>query len=212
MVVTWADALTAVGSIASPILVLVLGILLATRQARSGELLRTRTDYYKVLVPNLNNLMSYMTFIGTWRDHAPTEIVALKRVLDKDFFCAAPLFSGRVRDAYSDFLDQCFSTFNNWGEDARIVSSAYRRRQAWRRNDSAWLPEWDHMFKKAEDDVISAEELTALRSSYDKLLAALVSDLAITRPKKNYTTTLVSLNAHAPRARPVSGRSPTAAP
>ncbi|MGY2873824.1 hypothetical protein ACVW00_001014 [Marmoricola sp. URHA0025 HA25] len=205
--VTWADAMSAIGSVTTPLVVVVLGLIYARRHSRSEELLRARIEYYKALAPDLNVLMCYMTFIGSWRDHSPVEIVALKRRLDQTFYCAAPLFSDPVRDAYVDFERFCFSTFNHWGEDALIRSGAYRRRQAWQR-EPGWALSWDAMFSKPDSDAIPASDLSGIRKAHDALIAALVRDLDLTRARSGYTTSLVSLNAHAPKQHDIEGWSP----
>lgn len=202
--VKWTDALTAIGSVATPLVVVAVGVLLARRQDRSSELLKARLEYYKGLAPDLNTLMCYMTFIGPWRDHSPVDIVRLKRRLDQNFYCAAPLFSDPVRDAYAELEHACFETFNDWGQDAVIRSGAYRRRQAWRR-EPGWETDWDLMFSKPDTSAIPASELTSIRATHDQLIAALVQDLDLTRARSRYTTDLVSLNAHAPRQRDIQG-------
>lgn len=59
------------------------------------------------------------------------------------------------------------------------------------------------MFTKTEASPIPAAELTKIRQAHDALVAALVRDLDLTRARGQYTTDLVSLNAHAPRQRDI---------
>lgn len=200
----WTDVLSAIGSVATPLVVVYLGVMFSRRQTRNDELLKARIEYYKALAPDLNTLMCYMTFIGTWRDQSPVEMVDLKRRLDQNFYCAAPLFSDPVRDAYEGFTRACFSTFNHWGTDAKIRSGAFRRRQAWKR-DQVWDPDWDHMFTKRDTEAIAGAELGNIRAAHDQLIAALVQDLDLTRARSEYTTNLVSLNAHAPKQEDIQG-------
>ena len=135
----WLDLLSAIGDIATPVALAGLGFVLTRRLNRNTELLKTRLEAYKALAPDLNTLMCYMTFIGTWVDHSPTEIVALKRSLDTRAFTALPLFEPpRARDAYDSFMDACFKPFGRWGQDALIRSGPYRRRTGWRRTDITW--------------------------------------------------------------------------
>lgn len=201
---SWADGISATGTIATPIVVAALGIVFATRANRSQSLLAARIEYYKALTPELNILMCYMTFIGRWRDYSPPDIVDLKRRLDHSFFCAAPLFSDPVRDSYDKFMALCFQTFNLWGQDALIRSSPYRREQSWR-GPQPWDAAWDRMFSKDPGDAVPATELTKIRRAHDDLLAAIVRDLDPTRARSRYTTDLVSLNAHAPKHTDIEG-------
>ncbi|MYR07782.1 hypothetical protein GTV32_16390 [Gordonia sp. SID5947] len=202
---TWLEVLQGVGSVATPVVVAVLAFVLARMQGRNDQLLAARMDYYRSLVPKLNTLMCYMTFIGTWAAKSPTDIVALKRELDHEFFCAMPLFDPRVKQCYDEYLRACFSTFNEWGKDARIRSGAYRRRAAWS-GTSEWQTEWDELFMNADEDTISGEELQSIQAKYGRLIDALVGNLKLTKAKVEYTTDLVSLNAHAPTPPDIPGR------
>jgi hypothetical protein len=203
MDVDW-QALSALGAIATPLVVLVLGFTLTRRQSRSEELLKARLDYYRSLIPKLNDLMCYLTFIGDWRDVSPPEVVRLKRDLDRELNCAAPLFSDTVKPAYDAFMNHCFRTFNEWGSDPLIMSSAYRRRQAWRPPEG-WEQSWDGSFAYSDAEVISGSELMSIRSAYDTLVKAMVTDLNLERSRSQYTSAQVSLNASAARRQDISG-------
>ena len=61
----WTDVVGATGAASTPVVVAVLAFVFARSQSRSEELLKVRLEYYKVLAPDLNSLMCYMTFIGT---------------------------------------------------------------------------------------------------------------------------------------------------
>jgi hypothetical protein len=203
MQVHW-EALSAIGAIATPLVVLALGFTLATRQSRSEELLKARLEYYRQLIPKLNDLMCYMTFIGGWREVSPPAIVNLKRELDREINCAAPLFSNAVKPAYDDLMNLCFKTFNEWGTDPRIMSSAYRRRQAWRL-PGGWDAGWNGAFAYPDDRVITGSELITLRAAYDALVNAMVRDLNLERSRSQYTSAQVSLNAHEARRQDIDG-------
>jgi hypothetical protein len=184
--------------------VLFLGFTLTRRQSRSQELLEARLDYYTSLLPRLNDLMCYMTFIGGWRDVRPPDVIRLKRELDRDFNCAWPLFSKGVKPAYDQFMNLCFKTFNEWGSDPRFLSSAYRRREAWCLPEG-WDRSWDAMFAYSDTRVIPGSELMALRSAYDALVRAMVKDLNLERSRSQYTSAQVSLNAHATPREDIAG-------
>lgn len=197
--------MTAISSAAVPVVVVALGVVLGRRQSRNTELLRVRLDYYQKLAPDLNRLMCYLTFIGRWRDESPVAIVELKRVLDSTFFVAAPLFSPAVGKAYKAFMDSAFRTFGEWGQDARINTSAYRRRQFWK-GSGGWADEWDPMFAVTDEEPISKQSLERFQSLYDSLISALVDDIDIARTRPRYTTNRVSENASAGRLKGVEGK------
>lgn len=196
-----ADWVAAIGSILTPVAVAVFAYVLTRRQSRSEELVSARLRHFDVLMPDLNKLMCYLTFIGDWKVVTPPEVVTLKRTLDRNFHCAVPLFSEPVLAAYNTFMDHCFTTFGAWGTDASVRSSAYRRRPCL----PGWEQAWDAHFAYSDNRAISAEELGATRDAYDHLVAAIVADVDITRARAAYTTSEVSLNAHAPKPVDVSG-------
>lgn len=201
----WTDAVTALSAASVPILVVGLGVYLGRRQSRNDELVRVRLSYYQQLAPDLNRLMCYLTFIGTWRDDSPHDIIRLKRKLDSTYFPAAPLFSPAVESAYKLFMDAAFQTFGEWGQDARINSSAYRRRRSWIQKPG-WARKWDKFFALSDEDDISKEDLQRFQSLYDSLLSGLVADTSISRSRPRYTTNRVSLNASAGRLQDVRGK------
>jgi hypothetical protein len=199
---TWVDKAQGVGAIVGgvgailiPVAAAVIAYVLGKRQSRSHELVAARLDYYRRLAPLLNDLMCYLTFIGGWKKMSPPEVIDLKRQLDKEFHCAAPLFSEEVLVAYDAFMERCFRHFGLWRLDAKLLTSAFHRKP----ERSDWESDWQRFFAYPDDRPIPATELEAVRSSYDALLAALVRDVDITRARSKYTTDLVSLNAHAPQ-------------
>jgi hypothetical protein len=205
----WANLATIVGSLLTPLTVAFVGVMFARRQSRSDQLQKVRLDYYQELSPDLNRLMCYMTYIGTWRDDSPVEVVQLKRKLDARFASAIPLFSPEVSAAYTNMMRLTFATFGLWGHDARILTSGYRRRRAWQRIDQSWQSDWDERFALGDSETISGESLADYRDAYDALISAMVHDLSLSRARDRYTTDLVSLNASAPIPNPVEGSEST---
>jgi hypothetical protein len=201
----WAEALTAVSAAIVPAAVLLVGLMLGKRQSRSEELTRVRLEYYKSLAPSLNRLMCYMLFIGTWRDDSPADIVHLKRSVDTTFHTAAPLFSPATTAVYKNMMDLTFTTYGTWGSDARIKTSAFRRRQA-RQGQSPWIESWNSFFTVSDDDAITGEWFAEYRKAYDSLLAQMVDDIQLAKRRDTYTTETVSLNAHDDRCPRVTGR------
>ena len=205
---TWVDRAQGIGAVLTPVLVAGLAFWLDRRQSRSGELLTARLDYYRSLAPELNLLMCYMTFVGDWKRLSPPDVIKLKRSLDGTFFCAAPLFGRDVLDSYNALMGRSFSTFNEWGSDAKLKTSAYRRRPL----IQGWEPGWDAMFTVRDHQKITGSSLDELRQSHDDLVAAMIRDIDITRARPRYTTSDVSLNAHAPRRKDIPGEPRAAGP
>lgn len=203
----WTDVVQASSAAAVPVILGVAGIVFTRRQNRSTELLKARLDYYRAIAPKLNLLMSYITYIGRWRDQSPPDIVELKRKIDEEFFVAAPLFGKDVSTAYIDLMTLSFKTFGEWGQDARIVSSGFRRRESWRGD---WEAAWDNYFTVSDNAETSRFTLRTYRQKYDALLAAMVKDIDINRARAKYTTDEAVLNAQAPQRTDIEGSGQTA--
>jgi hypothetical protein len=202
----WTDVVQAVAAASVPVVLGIAGVVFTRRQNLSAELLKARLDYYRTITPKLNLLMSYITFIGRWRDQSPADIIELKRKLDEEFFVAAPLFSREVLQAYNNLMALSFKTFGDWGQDARIVTSGYRRRESWR---GEWDEAWDGYFAVPDNAEISRLTLRSYREKYDALLAAMVKDMEMTRARTKYTTEEAVLNAQAPQRTDITGSNPS---
>jgi hypothetical protein len=159
---------------------------------RSQELTSSRLAYYREIAEPLNDLMCYFTFIGSWKEPSPLEIVALKRSLDRTFHTLAPFFSVEVVHAYEAFMGHCFDTFGQWGEDARLKTSYHRRKAASRQT---WQVEWRSMFTYSLDESVPPEHLERIKVSYNEVLARLVGDIQLTIARTNYANARVVLNA-----------------
>jgi hypothetical protein len=194
------DVVKLVAAVLVPVVLLFLGHRLSRRlkelddsQWRNQELVKARLDYYKTLAPPLNDLVCFFTFIGGWKEFTPPGVVEIKRNLDRDFHVALPLFSTEANDAYRHFMDQCFSTFGNWGEDAKLRTSSLRRRQAL---GPAWDQAWDRQFDESFSEGHTATDLSAIRDAYDRVLASMVRDIKLLEARERYATDEVSLNAY----------------
>jgi hypothetical protein len=69
----------------------------------------------------------------------------------------------------------------------------------------SWRTDWARYFVLDDNDNISGTSLAEYRKVYDKLVASLVRDIDLTRARSQYTTDLVSLNAHAPKTQDIPG-------
>ncbi|WP_068182329.1 hypothetical protein [Mycobacterium sp. UM_CSW] len=193
------DLIQTVAAVSVPIVVAVIGYKLNHRlklyeasQWRNQELIKARLQYFGQLAPMLNDLMCYLTFIGRWKELTPPDLIAIKRDTDRLFYSVAPLFSLAAVTAYQDFLGACFTTHTGWGTDARICSGFVRRREASR---EPWLAEWGQLFTHQDGDAIPESSMTAVRATYDKLLATLVEDVELLQPRDRYADSNLVANA-----------------
>lgn len=190
--VTWAAGLGAVGAIATPIVVTVFGFLISKRlkaieakQWRNQELISARLGYYREIEEPLNDIYCYFSYIGTWKDPTPPEIIETKRSLDRTFHTLSPFFSPAVVQAYNRFMQLCFQTHGGWGVDAKLKTSFKRRRQCF---PNGWLDEWDAMFIYSSDVPTPKDVIRGIKDAYNDTLAYLVSDIQITNARTDYST------------------------
>jgi hypothetical protein len=139
-------------------------------QWRSQKLIEKRLFVYDALSPILNDLLCYFTYVGPWRDLNPPDVVALKRVVDKQVYLAAPLFSKKFFGACMDFQNSCFETYTGWGRDALLRTAFLRRREA---RDSDWNKEWENCFSSNTTDPSS------IRAAYHRIMESFSEDIGV---------------------------------
>jgi hypothetical protein len=139
-------------------------------QWRSQKLIETRLKIYEDLAPQLNDLLCYFTYVGCWKDLDPSAVVALKRIIDKKIFLAAPLFSPSFFSVCMEFQSLCFATYTGWGRDA-MLRTEFQRRQEARPKD--WNTEWNDCFSSPASDP------EAIRNAYKKVMEAFAADIGV---------------------------------
>jgi len=136
-------------SIATPLLILFLGLWINKRLKRlehlqwtNQKLIETRLRIYEELVPLLNDILCYFTFIGCWKELEPNRIVKLKRTVDKIVYVNSPLFAKEFIEKYNTFIGHCYSTYSGWGNDAKLRTSFQRRKES----INNWNINWENCF------------------------------------------------------------------
>jgi len=174
---TWLEVAKIGAGVLTPVTIAVLGIALhritkrfEQSQWRGQKLVEKRLALYDELAPLLNDVMCYFTFVGCWKDLSPPEVVALKRVIDKKVYVAAPLFSQAFFEACMRFQNLCFETYSGWGQDARLKTRFGRRRDS--------HPDWDAEWEPAFSNVSSDPE--EVRSAYSDVMRVLARDIGVT--------------------------------
>src|SRR6516165_6615661 len=158
---TASAAPTALGALAVPVVVAVMAARFnrqlkrwEANQWRNQELIKARLEYYRQLVPKLNDLLCFFDYLGAWQDLTPPAVLGLKRLVDKEFHCAKPLFSDAVEEAYYVFMDLCFATFGGMGTSAKFRTGFGHRRDAL---GPQWSADWESMFTLVGREASSAE-------------------------------------------------------
>jgi hypothetical protein len=176
----------------TPALILVLGVVFDRRlktieQQRwaSNEITKKRLQLYDQLLPQLNDLMCFFTYVGDWKK-TPSDVTRLKRSFDRDVYLAAPLLSMQFFEETTKFMDGCFSTYNDWGEDARLRSKTVRRKAAF---GTQWDSNWEARFSPV--GALDPEEIRAL---YESAVKALVHDIGLVEPRDGYGPPVLSQN------------------
>lgn len=174
---TWLEVAKISAGILTPVTIAVLGVALhritkrfEQSQWRGQKLVEKRLAVYDDLAPLLNDVMCYFTFVGCWKDLSPPEVVALKRVIDKKVYVAAPLFSRAFFETCMKFQSLCFETYSGWGQDARLKTKFGRRRDS--RTD------WDAGWKAAFSDTPSNPE--DVRAAYSDIMRVFAQDIGVT--------------------------------
>jgi hypothetical protein len=118
---------------------------LATTEWRRQSLDRLR--------PLLNDLYCYYLWVGTWKELSPSDIIARKRELDREFLSQQILFSNQLYTAYQRFMNACFvPQAGGPGGDAlmltTIVSKDGDRKEVLQRiAPGRWLDDDDARFR-----------------------------------------------------------------
>ncbi|BCJ39426.1 hypothetical protein GCM10010168_63260 [Actinoplanes ianthinogenes] len=168
----------------TPVTVAVLGAVFAralkraeTRQWFNQKLVEKRVDLIGQLLPELNDLLCYYTWVGEWQTTAPPDIIARKRRLDRLFHANRSFFSGAAAAAYGSFMDGLFQTYVAPGQGPRLrtgVTSRHGdRRKAF---GSGWRREWAGLFLP-DGEQTSREEV---RRRYDALVGVLGAEIGVT--------------------------------
>jgi hypothetical protein len=165
-------------------------------QWTNQKIIEKRIDIYDIIVPKLNDLLCFFSYIGNWKDITPPNIIEIKRFLDKQVYIYAPLFSENVLVKYNDFIDVCFEKFTGWGKDAKI-NSLYERRKECQEN---WMDEWSNCFsetyinkRKGHDDLVR-QDIAQIRSLYLNLMEELKKDLEIYKTGTYYQNDFPGMN------------------
>ncbi len=124
-------------------------------QWRNQKVIEKQLSIYDDLAPDLNDLLCYYTYVGTWKEVDPTDIVQMKRVIDKKVHLAAPLFPEEFAKACLYFQELCFETYTGMGRDARLRTEWSERVK---HRQGRWNPEWASCFSP-DQDVTNPKEI-----------------------------------------------------
>lgn len=173
----WLEILKLASSFFTPVILAIFGIYIhrITKkfeliQWRSQKLVEKRLAIYDDIAPLLNDLLCYFTYVGSWKDLTPPDVIQMKRILDKKMHLAAPLFSKSFFSSCMTFQNLCFETFTGWGRDALLRTQWKRRQEAL---EDSWKSDWNQLFS------ISTSDPKEIRKSYAKIMEAFATDIGV---------------------------------
>ena len=96
--------------VATPVAVVLLGIWVgrATRRVEASQwvnqkLIEKRISLLDQVLPDLNDMYCYYSWVGNWKELSPAAIIERKRKLDRTFFANQPFFTAGALEAYLGF-------------------------------------------------------------------------------------------------------------
>ena len=199
---TWLEISKLLVSLLTPLIVAGVGIVVA-RAARSAEQAQIKAtkvaedaewrnrravdrllELHAAMAPLMNDLICVLATIGDFRDIDPPTLIAKKRQLDKLYFVNEHLFSHEFRQAYAEYIEQCFEHWMSPGEDAKIRMSAEWLRGE--RGGRGWEPGWQQLLI---DEPGVDESLTLKRrqkESYGRAMEAFARQLGLGEGVRRY--------------------------
>jgi hypothetical protein len=161
-----------IASVATPIIVLVLGIWAKTiaidyerRASLNGRVIEKRIEIYGKVDKDLNDIFVFLTQVGNWKALTPEEIVMKKREVDKIMHTNRPYWSDVTFNAYREFMNSAFETYTGVCEDAKIKTELWQFRK---------LPSWQESWSKWYSP--NPTSLSELRSKYNTLMKSLAGE------------------------------------
>ena len=179
----------------TPLVVVFMGFLINKRikdleqyQWSNQKVIEKRIDFYFQVAPLLNDIRCFYTYVGVWKNIAPTDILERKRDLDRVFNITSPLLPPQVLVSYQKFIDECFETFTGWGEDAKLRTSFSRRKEVLGSN---WDSSWDKLFDKR-----NSSDPNVVQDLYASLMFEVASSLGVGLDLSPTLTARVPRNIH----------------
>lgn len=131
-------------------------------------LVEKRLEAYGRMGPKLNDIISFLSYTGNWKELTPMDMLQIKRELDKDMATSAPLFSEELAGSYHSLMQLCFISISGWEHDEKIKSHYELRQQQDPDWSDAWIPWFDP--KNVADAIRVREHYEELTGFFKKEL------------------------------------------
>jgi hypothetical protein len=180
-------------SIVTPLIVLLLGVWINRRlkilehlQWANQKLIDKRLKIYEELIPLLNDILCYFTYIGCWKELEPTKVIKLKRTVDKIVYVNSPLFVKEFLEKYNNFIGLCYSTYSGWGNDAKLRTAFHRRKESC----EDWNSEWENSFT----DKSEITDPTQIKKAYLEFVQLFAKEIGIGLFKDSVDSGMIPYN------------------
>ena len=134
-----------------------------------------RLKIFEKVAPMLNQLLCFGTFVGTWKEITPAEVMGIKRQVDEIMYSNRLLFSNELFNTYRRFMLVMFSMYATKGADA-LVRAPIESKWGSRRHQEWWEDSMTRLFA-AE---VEKSSLDQIQSAYEELASRFRADLYIT--------------------------------
>ena len=162
-----------IASLLTPLLLLILGIVINSSVKTGERSVGLRSEIYKTVGGDLNDIYSYLAFVGAWKELSPADVIARKRAVDKAMYTYKPFFSKELFATYDRFMAEAFAPYGGAGQDARIRTDISTEDGDRRKHTTKpWEPTWEDRFTKERNKA-------AQREAYDQFLQQLARDLKL---------------------------------
>jgi hypothetical protein len=125
----------------------------------------------------LNDNLCYFTYVGSWKEFSPEDIVKAKRIIDKKIYLAAPLFSKRFLKTCLAFQDLCYEIYTGTGRNARLKTSFEKRKEF---SKQPWNEGWSACFSKE----VSSQH--SIRKAYQDVMTCFSDEIGINVDKNGH--------------------------
>ena len=166
------EVVKVMAALITPVLVLILGVTINNSVKEAERSSSLRSEIYKTIGGDLNDIYSYLAFVGGWKEITPLEIIEKKRAVDKAIYTYRPFFSDELFKTYQKFMNEAFTAYGEPGKDARIRSDLKTNDGDRAIHSTEWKAEWEDRFTKERNKLEQ-------RQAYNDFLEQLARDLKL---------------------------------
>ena len=174
----------------TPVAVAGLGVFLARASRRLEQVqwanqtvVTRRLELFADIAPDLNKLLCFATFVGSWKELEPAAVIALKRRLDETMYANRVLFSEELFEAYRHFMGTLFAMWTSTDADAPL-RAPIESQWGSRRNMPWWEDSMTALF--CTTDPSSTDDV---QEAYEHLSEQFRAELYVTRQNQPLLTT-----------------------